>query len=113
MCSPSSCAGPALPDTAWLQEIRPGSLTAQCLRMADMACITGRQPRRLLDSGPVDPAQLFPRGLHSVAAVSTTVNCSRVYAGLEMGLETDLEQRGGGILGEGKTDSRQRGRNKP
>lgn len=71
MCSPSSCAGPALPDTAWLQEIRPGSLTAQCLRMADMACITGRQPRRLLDSGPVDPAQVFPRGV--------TLRCSCEY----------------------------------
>lgn len=66
-------AVPALPDTAtsWPQEIGPGSLTAQCLRMANMACITDRQPRRLLDSGPLDPAQLFPRGV--------TLRCSCEY----------------------------------
>lgn len=107
-------AVPVLPDTAtsWLQEIRRRSLTAQCLRMAGMACIRDRQTKHLLDSGLFDPASRSLEGLHS-AAVSSTVSCSRVYVGLEMVLETDLEQRGGGILGEGKTDSRQRGRNKP
>lgn len=78
-----------------------------------MAYIRDRQPRHLLDSGLLDPASRSLEGSHSVAAVSSTVNCSKVLAGLEMGLETDLEQRGGGILGEGKKDSRQRGRNKP